>query len=130
MTDADLAELGRDELVALILKQAAAIAALEAKVEELTRSAKRQAAPFSKGLRRPAAHAARPRARAGDVQGPRGAGPRAVLRAADRGPRRAAGLPGLRRRAGLRPRRGGLDHRPPRGRQAARPALPRGRPSL
>jgi len=51
MTEADLAELGRDELVALILKQAAAIAALEAKVEELTRSGKRQAAPFSKGTR-------------------------------------------------------------------------------
>jgi transposase len=51
MTEADLAKLGRDELVALILKQAAAIAALEAKVEELTRSGKRQAAPFSKGTR-------------------------------------------------------------------------------
>jgi len=51
MTEADLAELGRDELVALILKQAAAIAALQAKVEELTRSGKRPAAPFSKGTR-------------------------------------------------------------------------------
>lgn len=51
MTEADLAELGRDELVALILKQAAAIAALQAKVEELARSGKRQAAPFSKGTR-------------------------------------------------------------------------------
>lgn len=49
MTEADLAKLGRDELVALILKQAAAIAALEAKIEELTRSGKRQASPFSKG---------------------------------------------------------------------------------
>ena len=51
MTEADLAKLGRDELVALILKQAAAIAALQAKVEELTRSGKRPAAPFSKGTR-------------------------------------------------------------------------------
>ena len=58
MTEADLAKLGREELVALILKQAAAleqqaarIAALQAKVEELTRSGKRQAAPFSKGTR-------------------------------------------------------------------------------
>jgi transposase len=51
MTEADLAKLGRDELVALVFKQAAAIAALEAKVEELTRSGKRQAAPFSKGAR-------------------------------------------------------------------------------
>src|SRR6516164_8957387 len=51
MTAADLAELGRDELVALIRKQATAIAALQAKVEELTRSGKRQAAPFSKGSR-------------------------------------------------------------------------------
>ncbi len=51
MTSADLAKLGRDELVALILKQAAAIASLQAKVEELTRSGKRQAAPFSKGTR-------------------------------------------------------------------------------
>jgi transposase len=51
MTEIDLAKLGRDELVALILEQAAAIAALRAKVEELTRSGKRQAAPFSKGTR-------------------------------------------------------------------------------
>jgi transposase len=51
MTEADLAKLGRDQLVALILKQAAAIAVLQAKVEELTRSGKRQAAPFSKGSR-------------------------------------------------------------------------------
>jgi transposase len=51
MTSSDLAKLARDELVALILKQAAAIAALEAKVKELTRSGKRQAAPFSKGTR-------------------------------------------------------------------------------
>jgi len=51
MTEADLAKLGRDELVALILKQAATIAALQAKVEELARSGKRQAAPFSKGSR-------------------------------------------------------------------------------
>ena len=51
MTESDLAELGRDELVVLILKQAAALAALEAKVEELTRSGKRQAAPFSRGTR-------------------------------------------------------------------------------
>jgi transposase len=58
MTEADLAKLGRDELVGLILKQAASlgqqvamIAALQAKVEELTRSGKRQAAPFSKGAR-------------------------------------------------------------------------------
>jgi transposase len=51
MTEAELAKLGRDELIALILKQAAAIAALQAKVEELARSGKRQAAPFSKEAR-------------------------------------------------------------------------------
>src|SRR6516162_5048742 len=58
MTEAGLAKLGRDELVAIILKQAAllekqaaAIATLEAKVEELTRSGRRPAAPFSKGTR-------------------------------------------------------------------------------
>lgn len=59
MTAADLAKLGRDELIALILKQAAllekqtaAIASLQARVDELTRSGKRQAAPFSKGTRK------------------------------------------------------------------------------
>src|SRR5512147_2350452 len=51
MTEAELAGLGRDELVVLILKQAAMIEVLRAKVEELTRSGKRQAAPFSKGSR-------------------------------------------------------------------------------
>lgn len=58
MTEADLTTLGRNELVALILKQAALleqqaalIAALQAKLDELTRSGKRQAAPFSKGTR-------------------------------------------------------------------------------
>jgi hypothetical protein len=51
MTATDLAELGRDELVALIVKQAAEIASLRAKVEELTRSGKRQASPFTKGKR-------------------------------------------------------------------------------
>jgi hypothetical protein len=63
MTAADLSKLGRDDLVALILgqaatiqeqaalleKQAAAIEALGAQVEELTRSGKRRATPFSKG---------------------------------------------------------------------------------
>lgn len=51
MTEADLAKLGRDELVALVLEQAAAIAVLQAKIDELTRAGKRQAAPFSKGTR-------------------------------------------------------------------------------
>jgi len=65
MMEADLAKLGRDELVALVRKQAAAleqqaaaleqqadlIAALQAKLDELTRSGKRQAAPFSKETR-------------------------------------------------------------------------------
>jgi transposase len=61
MTKADLAKLGRDELVALILKQvalveaqAATIEALRAEVDALKRSGKRQAAPFSKGTREPA----------------------------------------------------------------------------
>lgn len=52
MSESDLAKLDREALIALILKQAAAIAALEAKVEELARSGKRQAAPFSKGARK------------------------------------------------------------------------------
>lgn len=47
MTEIDLAELGRDELVALILKQAAAIAAPQAEIEALERSGKRPAASFS-----------------------------------------------------------------------------------
>jgi transposase len=72
MTESDLAKLRRHELVAIILKQgcqlekqaasitvqarqlekqAASITSLEAKVQELTRSGKRQAAPFSKGAR-------------------------------------------------------------------------------
>jgi len=72
MTEADLAKLGRDELVALVRKQAAAleqqaaaleqqaaaleqqadlIADLQAKLDELTRSGKRSAAPFSKQTR-------------------------------------------------------------------------------
>ena len=52
MTEADLAKLGREELAALVLEQAAAIerqtaliAALQAKVEELTRSAELPLAP-------------------------------------------------------------------------------------
>ena len=51
MSDVDLAQLDRNALVALILKQAAVIDSLRAQVEELTRSGKRQAAPFSKGTR-------------------------------------------------------------------------------
>ncbi len=55
MNATDLAKLDHDSLVALILKQAAIndalnarIDALNARIEELTRSGKRQAAPFSK----------------------------------------------------------------------------------
>jgi hypothetical protein len=48
MMESDLVKPGREERVALILKQAAAIVAPEAKVEELTRSGKRQSAPLSK----------------------------------------------------------------------------------
>src|SRR4051794_29452620 len=51
MTESDLAELGREESVDLILKQAAAIAASEARIDELTRAGKRQAAPSSEGTR-------------------------------------------------------------------------------
>jgi hypothetical protein len=95
MTEADLAKLGRDELVALILKQAASleqqvtlIAALQAKVEELSRSGKRQAAPFSKGARVKAPQAARSQAGPGAVQDARGARARATLRAPHRRPHR------------------------------------------
>jgi hypothetical protein len=45
MSESDLARLDRDALIALILK-------LQAEVEALTRSGKRQAAPFSKGARK------------------------------------------------------------------------------
>ena len=51
MNATDLAKLDHDSLVALILKQAAIIDALKAQIEELTRSGRRQAAPFSKGTR-------------------------------------------------------------------------------
>jgi transposase len=44
MSESDLARLDRDALIALVLK-------LQAEVERLTRSGKRQAAPFSKGTR-------------------------------------------------------------------------------
>ena len=51
-----LTPLSRDELLALVVNQqrqivelTARIAALQAEIERLTRSAKRQAAPFSKG---------------------------------------------------------------------------------
>ena len=53
-----LTPLSRDELLALVVNQqrqivelTARIAALQAEIERLTRSAKRQAAPFSKGTR-------------------------------------------------------------------------------
>ena len=53
-----LTPLNRDELLALVVNQqrqivelTARIAALQAEIERLTRSAKRQAAPFSKGTR-------------------------------------------------------------------------------
>lgn len=51
MTESDLVKLGRDELTALVLGQAAEIEALRAEIEALKRSGKRQAAPFSKGTR-------------------------------------------------------------------------------
>lgn len=51
MSEADLAGLDRDALAALILKQAAEIAALRAEIAALKRGGKRQAAPFSKGTR-------------------------------------------------------------------------------
>jgi transposase len=44
MSETDLSNLDRDALIALILK-------LQAEVESLKRSGKRQAAPFSKGTR-------------------------------------------------------------------------------
>jgi hypothetical protein len=60
MNATDLAGLDRDALIALVLKQAAMIErqaamieALRAEVEALKRSGKRQAAPFSKGARKP-----------------------------------------------------------------------------
>lgn len=51
MNGTDLADLDRDALIALVLKQAAMIEALRAEIEALKRSGKRQAAPFSKGTR-------------------------------------------------------------------------------
>ena len=45
MSESDLAELDRDALIALILK-------LQAEIEALKRSGKRQAAPFSRGTRK------------------------------------------------------------------------------
>jgi hypothetical protein len=52
MNATDLADLDRDALIALVLKQAAMIEALRAEIEALKRSGKRQAAPFSKGTRK------------------------------------------------------------------------------
>lgn len=52
MNAADLANLDRDALIALILKQATVIEELRAEIEDLKRSGKRQAAPFSKGTRK------------------------------------------------------------------------------
>lgn len=52
MNATDLADLDRDALIALVLKQAAMIEALRAEVEALKRSCKRQAAPFSRGVRK------------------------------------------------------------------------------
>ena len=52
MNATDLADLDRDALIALVLKQAAMIEALRAEVEALKRSGKRQAAPFPKGMRK------------------------------------------------------------------------------
>ena len=52
MSDADLAKLDRDALVALTLQQAATIAMLQARLDELTCAGKRQAPPFSKGTRK------------------------------------------------------------------------------
>ena len=51
MSGTDLTNLDRDALVGLILQQAATIQTLQTRIEELTRSGKRQAAPFSKGIR-------------------------------------------------------------------------------
>ncbi len=58
MNPTDLTKLDHDSLVALVLKQAATIEALtgqikllNARIDELTRSGKRQAAPFFKGIR-------------------------------------------------------------------------------
>ena len=106
----------------------AEVESLRAEVEALKRSGKRQAAPFSKGTR--VKDPKRPGRKPGQGMFKRreAPAPEAALRAADRRPGRRAGLPEVRRRAGRGPRRGGLDHRPARGRPAARPALPR-RPS-
>jgi transposase len=52
MNATDLANLDRDALIALILRQAAIIEELRAEIEALQRSGKRQAAPFSKGTRK------------------------------------------------------------------------------
>ena len=52
MSGTDLSKLDRDALVGLNLQQAATIATLQTRIEELTRSGKRQAAPFSKGTRK------------------------------------------------------------------------------
>jgi len=51
MSEGDLAKLSRDELVGLVLKLAAQVEALRARLEQQARDGKRQAAPFSKGTR-------------------------------------------------------------------------------
>lgn len=53
MSGTDLANLSRDALVAIVLQQATTIQTLQTRIDELTRSSKRQAAPFSKGTRLP-----------------------------------------------------------------------------
>lgn len=51
MSRAELATLSRDELLALVEKLLTQVAVLQAELDRLTRSSKRQAAPFSKGTR-------------------------------------------------------------------------------
>jgi len=51
MNETDLAALDRDALIAPVRKLFAEVEALRAEVENLKRSGKRQAAPFSKGTR-------------------------------------------------------------------------------
>src|SRR5437764_12028788 len=105
MTEADLAKLGREGLVALNLKQAASleqqaamIAALQARVEELTRSGRRQAAPFSEGTRVEAPKRPGRKPGQGTFKRREAPAPERLSEPPRRGPRRIAGLPGLRRR--------------------------------
>src|SRR5512133_2306773 len=126
----ELAQLGKQALLAFVAQLLTELAALNARVEELrtenatlrtqldqlARDAKRQAAPFSKGKRK---------ARPGTLPLPHPAAPRPMDRSTDRSPIARSGLSLLRRAVAGASGRFRRDHRPAPAAQAPRAALSR-----